>query len=180
MLAPLQLTRRRFLREAAVGLGVLSCNAALGQPFEQAAYLGVETSASTNLSRVFAISSEGEIVSRIPVGFRAHGLAEANNLIAVFPRRPGNAFALIEQSTFEIRGTYVAPTNRHFFGHGAFSRDGAYLLTTENDLDSLQGVIGIYDVVSGKRIDEINLPGAGPHEITRHPTENKFFVALGD
>ncbi len=105
--------------------------------------------------------------------------AESNNLIAVFPRRPGNAFALIDQSTLEIRGTHFASTNRHLFGHGAFSRDGTYLLTAENDLDSLQGVIGVYDVAKGDRVDEIHLPGVGPHEITRGPADDKFIIALG-
>lgn len=172
-------TRRRMLREAAIGLGVLSCTTALGQPFEHADYVGVETSLTDGLSHIFALGASGQILARLPVGFRAHGLAESDTHLIVFPRRPGNKFAIIDKANFDIRATVTAPASRHFFGHGAVTSDGAYLLTTENDLDQITGVVGIYELATGRRLGEVPLPGAGPHEIIRHATRDLFFVALG-
>lgn len=173
------MSRRTFIRGLATGLGVLGCNSALGQPFENAAYVGIETAAATNQSSAVVLGRSGQILARIPTQLRAHGLAENHAHIVVFPRRPGSRFAVIDKTSLQITATLTAPQDRHFYGHGAFTRDGAYLLTTENNLTTLQGVIGIYDTQDYRRVAEVPLDAAGPHEVIRSPDSDQFYIAMG-
>jgi hypothetical protein len=74
----------------------------------------------------------------------------------------------------------TAPTGRHFYGHGAFSADGNWLFTTENDFEAGQGRIGVWDVRAGYlRVDEIASGGVGPHEVKRMPGSDTLVVANG-
>ncbi|QFT62648.1 DUF1513 domain-containing protein [Roseivivax sp. THAF30] len=174
------LSRRTLLRHAALGLGVVACGRALGQPADRAVYVGIETQAATELSKAAFYSETGRLLDRVPLDFRAHGMAAHGSRVVVFPRRPGTRFALIDEATLEIVGRIDAPEGRHFFGHGAFTADGRHVIVTENDLETLQGALGVYRCEGvPRRIGQIDLPGPGPHEITRHPERDLFFIALG-
>lgn len=173
-------TRRQFLERLALGLAVAACQTHVAQPAEKAVYVGVETSATTGLSTASFFSASGSRVSSIYLGFRAHGFAQQGNHLVVFPRRPGNRFAIIDLDSFEILGVVTAPKDRHFYGHGAFTADGRTFLATENNLASLGGSIGVYELDrSARRVGEIDLPLAGPHEIVRAGPSDRFLIALG-
>ena len=173
-------TRRNLLKWLAAGLGVTACRTALGQPAETSAYIGIETAAQTGLSRASFFAASGARLGGVQLNLRAHGMADHGRHLAVFPRRPGDRFSVIDIETLEIVAIIHAPEGRHFYGHGAFSRDGALLLVPENDLESLQGSIAIYRMGAAvTRLDRIDLPGAGPHEIMRQPGRDLFHIALG-
>jgi len=171
-------SRRAFLGRLALGLGVVATQRAFGQPAERAAFVGAETSAETRLSQAVFVSASGERLGHVPLDFRAHGFASHGTRLVVFPRRPGDRFALLDRRSLEILKVVAAPPDRSFYGHGAFTRDGAHLLIAENDLETLGGAIGIYDS-NGARVGHVALPGPGPHEIARHPSRDVFFVAVG-
>ena len=62
------------------------------------------------------------------------------------------------------------PADRHFFGHGAFSADGALLFTTENVIAEGDGRLGVWDAGDGyRRIGEVPTGGTGPHEVRLMP-----------
>lgn len=172
-------TRRAVLNQIALGLGVVACRGVIAQPAEQAGYVGIETSAFTGHSQARFISNSGATTAVTRLDFRAHGMAQAGNTLIVFPRRPGTRFAIIDTGTLEIRKVVDAPDETHFYGHGAFTRDGQTLLVTENDLTTLSGRIALYEGRSGKRRGHVGLPGSGPHEIIRAPDRDVFYVALG-
>jgi len=173
-------TRRDILRALALGLGVVACRKGLAQPAENAVYVGFETASQTNSSHAAFFAGDGERVASVPLDFRAHGAAQDNDRLVVFPRRPGDRFAVVNSVSLEIVSVIAAPRGRHFYGHGAFTRDGAYLLVPENDLETLSGAIGVYEANSQyRRTGHIPLGGAGPHEIIRHAEQNLFFIALG-
>lgn len=182
-------SRRKLLTHAAVGLGVVACGRAfaggLGQPAERAAYVAVETSGVTGRSRARFVTASGGPAGTVPLDFRAHGMARHGDLLAVFPRRPGTRFALVDRVTLEVRAVVDAPAGRHFYGHGAFTGDGRHLLVTENDLATLGGAVGIYEVASTRRMITLALPRPGPHDIHRAPGNHhehgtdSFVVALG-
>jgi hypothetical protein len=74
----------------------------------------------------------------------------------------------------------TAPGGRHFYGHGAFSLDGRWLYTTENDYEGARGVIGIWDADHGYvRAGEFASGGTGPHEVRRMPGTDTLVVANG-
>lgn len=116
---------------------------------------------------VVILSLDGSIVRELPLQERGHDIAldAASGQAVVFARRPGS-FAL----AFDIRGRrepllFTTPANRHFYGHGTFSRDGRLLYATEHDNETRAGLIGIYDATGGyRRIGEFPTYGIGPHE----------------
>ena len=173
-------TRRALLGRVAAALGVLACRGLAAQPAEGAAYVAVETSALSGLSRARFLAAEGRDVATIPLNMRAHGLAQRGDTLAVFPRRPGTRFAVVDLARLEVRAVVEAPPSRHFYGHGAFAKDGRTLLVTENDLDTLDGAIGLYDLgPPARRLGAVSLPRPGPHDIRRVPDTDRFHIALG-
>lgn len=177
-------TRRALLRALALGLGVTAAfRGARGQPAERAVYVGMETDPATGRSRAAFFTASGARAGAVPLDFRAHGTAQHGSRLVVFPRRPGTRFTIVDVATLAIGPVVTAPPGRHFYGHGAFTADGAHLLVTENDTETLQGGIGIYAAgdTSGSmaRLDQIALPGPGPHEIVALPGGRQFLIAIG-
>ncbi|MEM7521591.1 MAG: DUF1513 domain-containing protein [Pseudomonadota bacterium] len=168
------------MTQLGLGLGVLACRTAVAQPPDDAAYVGIETSRLTGRSTASFFSPTGARRASLPLDFRAHGLAQSETTLIVFPRRPGNRFAVVDVASLAVRSVVTAPQDRHFYGHGAFTRDGQHLLVPENDLNTLSGGIGIYRVAPNmRRVGAIGLPGSGPHEIVRSPDRDLFFIAMG-
>ncbi len=131
---------------------------------------------------VVILSVDGTILRELPLEGRGHDIAlyQAGGEAVVFARRPGS-FAL----AFDIHGRrepvlFTTPANRHFYGHGTFSRDGRLLYATEHDNDTRAGLIGVYDASGGyRRIGEFPTYGIGPHEAILMADGNTLAVANG-
>jgi hypothetical protein len=116
---------------------------------------------------VLVIADDGRILREIPMSARGHDIAidHAARRAVIFARRPG-FFAL----AFDVEGrrepeVFTPPPDRHFYGHGAFARDGRLLYATEHNVDTGDGMIGIYDATGGwRRVGEFPSYGVGPHE----------------
>jgi uncharacterized protein len=132
--------------------------------------------------RLCGLDEGGRILFDLPLPDRGHAAAahpERPEAVA-FARRPGT-FALVIDC---VHGTETArlkaPPNRHFYGHGAVSSDGAILYTTENDLDTLEGRIGLWDAADGyARMGDVPSGGIGPHDLLRLPGTELLVVANG-
>jgi hypothetical protein len=131
---------------------------------------------------VVILTLDGAIVREYPLKERGHDIAldRASGRAVVFARRPGS-FAL----AFDIHGRrepvlFTTPANRHFYGHGVFSRDGRLLYATEHDNDTRQGLLGVYNATAGyRRIGELPTYGIGPHEVILLDDGKTFAVANG-
>lgn len=140
------------------------------------------TAANTaqNDTVLLGMGPAGEVRLTLPIPSRGHAAA-AHPIRAeavAFARRPGT-FALVLDCTEQRERTRLSsPDGRHFYGHGAFTADGAYLLTTENAYDTGEGRIGVWDATTYRRVDELPSGGVGPHEIIRLP-DGGFAVANG-
>lgn len=116
---------------------------------------------------VLVIAEDGRILREIPMSARGHDIAtdHARRRAVIFARRPG-FFAL----AFDVDGqrepeVFTPPPDRHFYGHGVFARDGRLLYATEHNVDTGDGMIGIYDATGGwQRVGEFPSCGIGPHE----------------
>ncbi|WP_230374207.1 DUF1513 domain-containing protein [Pontivivens ytuae] len=94
-------------------------------------------------------------------------------------RRPGTFAFVIDCVSGAVISRLTAPEGRHFYGHGAFTADGATLLLTENDIASGAGRLSLWDVAAGyRRVAELPSGGIGPHEILRRP-DGGFAIANG-
>lgn len=123
----------------------------------------------------------GDIANvRLPA--RGHDVAPrpgARECVA-FARRPGN-FAVAFGADRKLEPVwFAAAPDRHFFGHGVFSRDGRLLFSTENDFNNDRGVIGVRDATNDYRqIGEFNSGGVGPHDIAILGDGRTLVVANG-
>jgi hypothetical protein len=100
--------------------------------------------------------------------------------LVVFARRPGNWAVVLDLAYRRIAQTILAREDRHFYGHGAFSADGRLLLASENNADTGDGLLGIYDATDGyRRMGEIGSRGIGPHDLKLLPDRKTLAVANG-
>ncbi len=159
--------RRGFLVGSALAL-------AAGRHARAETALGAETadfiSACRHASGGYALAlltRGGKILREIPLSARGHDIAidRASGRAVAFARRPG-FFAV----AFDLAGRtephiFAPEAERHFFGHGAFADGGRLLLTSEHNIESGDGMIGVYDVAANyRRIGEFPSHGVGPHE----------------
>ena len=128
------------------------------------------------------VAEDGTIIDRSPLPRRAHGLAfDPNfNRVVAFARRPGTFAAIFDRTGRAAPVVITSPEGRHFYGHGAFSRDGRLLYASENDFDNARGVIGLYDATNGfARIGEYPTYGVGPHDLSISLDGKLLIVANG-
>ena len=127
------------------------------------------------------LSGAGQIVFQIPLPARGHAAAAHpyRAEAVAFARRPGRFALILNCATGNVSAELTSPKGRHFYGHGAFGADGRYLYTSENDFETAQGVIGVWDSAQDyKRIGEFASGGVGPHDIKLLPSGN-LVVANG-
>jgi hypothetical protein len=115
-------------------------------------------------------------------GFRGHGIAVdpgRPERVILFARRPGFRCCEVDLREDRVGRVIDAQPGRHYYGHGCFTPDGRYLLTSENDYASGRGVIGIYDSATLQHLGEWSSHGIGPHELLLMPGGRQLAVANG-
>ncbi|MGJ8598011.1 DUF1513 domain-containing protein [Sulfitobacter sp.] len=128
------------------------------------------------------LSSTLDILFRIPLPARGHAAAAhpIRPQAVAFARRPGTFAIVIDCVSGTEKVRLNAPEGRHFYGHGAFSSNGDWLFTTENDYEVGLGRVGVWDVLAGyKRVAEFDSGGIGPHDIKRMPNSEMLVIANG-
>ncbi|MGF9693640.1 DUF1513 domain-containing protein [Rhizobium sp. 0TCS1.26] len=174
--------RRSFVRAAGIGfLSALAPRQLLALERADSVYAAGFRSPDGSFG-IATISERGEVIDRIDLPSRAHGLAfcRASGKAVAFARRPGT-FAMIFDPANRTRPVVVhAPEGRHFYGHGHFSPDGRILYASENDFDGNRGVIGLYDAGGDfTRLGEFEAGGIGTHDMTVSDDGRLLIVANG-
>ena len=186
------MNRRHFLKSSAISCSVLQ------QPFSMqnasaslvdncykntsaASYISAAKS-SAGLFSLQHFDSQGQVLQSFDLPKRGHSFAmnDQGYLLSI-SRRPGEYFLVIDPSLPNSESRLVkAPSNRRYYGHAAFNTTGNLAYLTENNLDSSQGVIGIYDVKKQfKRIGEFPSYGIGPHAICFDKQRECLVIANG-
>jgi hypothetical protein len=171
--------RRQIL--ALMLAGLAGSATARGEALRQRLLVACRMDAAQTAS-VACFDSQGREVFATALPARGHDAAVnvQRREVAVFARRPGNWFAVIDSGTGSLRHTIHAAEGRHFYGHGVFSQDGRLLYATENNMASGEGVIGIYGAADGyRRVGEFASGGIGPHDIVLMPDGRRLAVANG-
>lgn len=162
-------TRRHFLAGLTSSVAAPGLSwAAVGNPIALSA---AQTADGENL--LVGLAADGAIAFRVPLPARGHAAAAHPRLAeaVAIARRPGTFAKVIACTSGAVLKTLTAPAGRHFYGHGAFSADGALLFTPENAFETGEGRIGVWDrTLNYQRIDEFSSGGIGPHEILRLPS----------
>ena len=173
--------RRAFLRAAAA----LTATGALPQLSWADAgapdYLAAARRPSGDFA-LFGLSSDGAALFEIALPGRGHAAAAhpKRPLAVAFARRPGTFALVIDCALGAEIARLDAPGGRHFYGHGAFDRNGSRLYTCENAYETGDGVIGVWDASRGfERIGEMPSGGVGPHELVFDPASDRLVIANG-
>ncbi len=128
------------------------------------------------------LDASGQITFECPLPARGHAAAAhpTRAEAVAFARRPGTYAIVLDCTSGQELARLSAPEGRHFYGHGTFSADGAWLFTTENDFDAARGMIGVWARKQGfRRIGEFPSHGVGPHDIKLMPDGHTLVVANG-
>ena len=146
-----------------------------------ASYIGCRLKGESSGSAA-AFDLRGRELFALDLPTRGHDitLRPGSREAAIFARRPGTWFVVIDRETGAVARQQAADGNRHYFGHGVYSADGKRLYATENDIDTGHGVIGIYDATSSyARLGEFSSHGIGPHDIALLPDARTLVIANG-
>lgn len=115
------------------------------------------------------------------MSFLPHGIhsnATDLNRLAIFEKKGPNACEYDLASRSIVR-EIPRVNNRYFYGHGAYSVDGASLFSTETRLDSFDGVIGIRNSTDLGYLGEFPSYGKEPHECKLIDNGNTLVVTNG-
>jgi hypothetical protein len=127
------------------------------------------------------LGADGASRFRLPLPARGHAAAahpERAEAVA-FARRPGHFAIVLDCATGDTHARLVPPEGRMFNGHGAFSADGRWLMTSEVVGETSEGLLGVWDAANGYvRSGEIRTGGLGPHDVKRL-ADGIFVVANG-
>lgn len=107
------------------------------------------------------------IASALDVPTRAHGqLREPGGTLLAVARRPGDWLLRWQPDGRPLAWRWIEP-RRAFSGHVLASADGRTLYTTETDLDTGAGLVGVRDAASLEKRAEWPTQGIDPHQLIR-------------
>ncbi|MBF9042390.1 DUF1513 domain-containing protein [Rhodobacterales bacterium HKCCE4037] len=169
-------------RSVLVGLGAAALSPSLSWADAQSPSFLSAARAVDGSYHLCGLSDGGAVLFSIPLPDRGHAAAAhpVRPEAVAFARRPGRFALIVDCATGQEAHRLTPPPDRHFYGHGVFSADGSMLFTTENDLDTLDGRIGLWDAANGyARIGDMPSGGVGPHDIERLPGTDTLVIANG-
>jgi uncharacterized protein len=133
------------------------------------------------LARVDLDRARPEVVS-FSMGFLPHGFAfdpRAPTRVAVFEKK-GPGACVIDVATGVTERALAAGEGRQFYGHGAFSADGALLYATESVLtEGGRGVLVVRDGRTLEALGELGTHGFSPHDCQLLDDGKTMVVANG-
>ena len=113
--------------------------------------------------------SKWSVQRSLLVPTRAHGLwADSGGSVLAVARRPGDWLLRWHLRNGKTQWHW-AGDDRRFNGHVIASADGATLWTTETDLDTAQGRLGVRDAHSLEKTGEWSTHGMDPHQLLALP-----------
>jgi len=173
-MAPLKTGRRAFLAGMIAATLPRASWADVGAPaFLAAAKAGTEY-------ELHGLSATGDSLFALPLPARGHAAAAhpTRAEAVAFARRPGTYALVITCLTGRISHRLTPPEGRQFNGHGAYSADGALLMTSEVIADGSAGRIGLWETETYTRVNEWQTGGIGPHDLKLRP-DGRLIVANG-
>ncbi|TNM66379.1 DUF1513 domain-containing protein [Aliirhizobium smilacinae] len=174
--------RRAFLKATGIGFAATLSPGSLHALERADAVYASGYRAPDGSFGIATVSEGGEIIDRVALPARAHGMAfsSASGRAVAFARRPGTFAMVFDPSRQAEPIVITAPEGRHFYGHGHFSPDGTVLYASENDFDGNRGMIGLYDGRYGfRRIGEFDAHGIGTHDMTVSDDGTMLVIANG-
>ena len=104
-------------------------------------------------------------LASMEVPTRAHGVwADGDGRIVAVARRPGDWMLRWGGAGHAPQWLWIEPL-RAFNGHAVIAEDGTRLFTTETDIETGDGLLGVRDVRTLEKVAEWRTLGADPHQL---------------
>ena len=109
---------------------------------------------------------DGDTSRTVPMDFFGHGLAQhpKEPRRGVIFEKKGPGCCEVDLVEGRVTRPITTPKERAFYGHGAFSSDGAVLFATENRLETKTGLVCVRDGKTYAEIGEFPTYGKSPHD----------------
>ncbi len=118
------------------------------------------------------------VARALDVPTRAHGLlAERGGAVLAVARRPGDWLLRWRPGADEPQTAWIEP-DRAFNGHVVASADGRRLYTTETDLETGAGLVGVREAATLEKQAEWSTHGMDPHALL-FDADGRLVVANG-
>jgi len=127
-------------------------------------FVNTDTGQLTFVLCLFDLDADG--TRTVPMDFFGHGVAQHPRepwRAAIFEKK-GPGCCEVDLRKGQVTRPITTPKHRAFYGHGAFSRDGAVLFATENDLGTGDGLICVRDANTFAEIGFFPTFGKSPHD----------------
>lgn len=162
-------TRRHVLVAAAAAWAVPLARARSSDMAPTQLFAAWDDSGASRIGLIACGSRGLRMVRSMAIPTRAHGIATAGvSDVLVVARRPGDWMLRLrvgEGGRFSVqRWCWIEP-QRSFNGHAIASPEGRLVFTTETDLDSGQGLVGVRDAKTLRKLAEWPTGGRDPHEL---------------
>ncbi len=127
---------------------------------------GVDRRRDVPVYAVVLIDLDTQKRRTVTLDFFAHGFAldPRSRRRALLFEKKGPGACEVDLVTGERLRPLKTSAERAFYGHGAFSRDGATLFVAENTLQTRQGLVSIWDGVTLAPLGEFPTYGQNPHD----------------
>lgn len=178
------ISRREFLASmTAVGicLPMTGWTSVIGASPGVSRYFSARTS-SDGRHYISGFDANGKVLFDTQLPSRGHGLSlnPVQQHLVASARRPGTYLMVVDATNGKVLHDLESGAERHFYGHSLFSNDGRWLYTSENNIQTGYGVIGVRDVQDDyKQVKEFSSHGIGPHEINMLSDGRTLVVANG-
>jgi hypothetical protein len=156
----------RWMEISRRGLLAGAASLALARPATATTTRLVSAARGTDgVDRAVAVDGDGRLLFSVALPGRGHAAAptpDGTGLVMV-ARRPGTWLALLDLADGRWRRQARLPSGRHVYGHAVYGPAGR-LYVCENDIDSGEGRIAVYDAAL-TRIADFASGGIGPHQL---------------
>lgn len=157
-------------RQLVLWAGGMSCPSVWAAPAQGTTLLAAWQQQDEQRIGLLAVSGAHWSVQRsLAVPTRAHGLwSEPGGGLLAVARRPGDWLLRWHPRTGKTQWHWI-DSDRRFNGHVIAGASGTTLWTTETDLDTAQGRLGVRDAASLEKTDEWATHGMDPHALLALP-----------
>lgn len=128
------------------------------------------------------VDRQGRQTARLALPSRAHQVVAhpSKHWVVVVARRPGDYIKVFDYQKGATLFEIEAKPGYHLYGHGVFSSDGKFLVTTENKIENGQGRLVVRDVEQGfSEVADHPSYGIGPHQLAFLSDQQTLVVANG-
>jgi len=152
------------------------------QTISEPSFFASASKDSSNKYWLHVVGKDGQQVARLALPTRAHQVVAHPYYpwVVVIARRPGNYMRVLDYLDGSVRFELNSKPGYHFYGHSAFSPDGKFLVTTENQIEEGRGRLVVRDVDQGfTEVADYPSYGIGPHQLSFLSDQNTLVVANG-